>query len=511
MKVSRETTIYAATLVLLIVVGILLVGDYGMMIDDDTSRINGLVNLRYILNRVGIDTDNITILSDLPELNNWVDRDYGAFIEIVGALMELLLGLDSEWEIYQMRHLLVYSLFSVSAVSFGSIFLNRYQSGSVYLLATILYFTSPRIFAHAFFNTKDIGCLALTTISVALIYAYRRKPSSRLFLWLAALTIAAATNVRLIVALIPVFFVAITFFELFVSKKGEPWTVIIFSVLCFLFYFTATPYLWESPISNFLETLGNMSNFTRWPGETFFMGKWFRGGSTPGYFIPLWIVITISLPTIVGVILLTVGAKSNKLKWDWFDLSLIGLMVVSIIIVWLLKSVVYNDWRQLFFVHLPLTFLATQGFVWFTEVFKAIKINVSLFLIGLTLFLSTRTIAKFHPYEYCYFNGLVNNPHENFEVDYCRLSYKQAVEKLTQTESDEHSKPKVYFHEMRGVEFGFSSETEVPFESWPLEDADYVITNNKYHPEFFSGYELIDSTYIGNVEVNQTFRVPRIK
>ncbi|HAP70186.1 MAG TPA: hypothetical protein DCR04_10770 [Flavobacteriales bacterium] len=490
----------------------LLVGNFGMMIDDDTSRANGLVNAKYVLEFFKVDVENVTLLKDIEPLYEWKDRDYGAVLELVTVAFEFALNLESIQDVYMMRHITVFILFCISAIFFGEIFNLRYKSHSIYVLAVILYFTSPRIFGSAFFNSKDLGCLALTTISVSLLYIYAQKKQ----LWalvFSAVIVAMAINTRIIIALVPMVFVIICFTNFFMSKSWENLRVIfVYSTFSILFYYLFTPYLWESPIENTLSTIGNMSKFHRWAGETYFMGQWYRGGETPWSFLPVWIGITQDWPMLLG---LTLGLSMPIIGWrsNWVgnyikqDFILLGLGLIPLLIVLALNSVVYNDWRQFYFAHLPLCFLSVQGYVFLIK-FSFLKIkHISFLVVTAVLALSVNTLIRFHPYQYCFFNPLVKAPHLLFEVDHYRMSYKQATESLIDKfpTQDYH---RVYFHELRGVENGFSKEALKLVKSWePMDSSDFVITNNKYHQGLYDGLLLVDETWVGNVLINQTYKV----
>ena len=88
-----------------------------MMIDDDTSRTNGLVNAKYVLEFFKVDVENVTLLKDIEPLYEWKDRDYGAVLELVTVAFEFALNLESIQDVYMMRHITVFILFCISAIS----------------------------------------------------------------------------------------------------------------------------------------------------------------------------------------------------------------------------------------------------------------------------------------------------------------------------------------------------------------------------------------------------------
>lgn len=82
-------------------IGIALHKDYGISWDEPISRINGWVSLKHIITMInpGYITDN-DVFNSTPSLPDYPDRDYGVFLQVPLAALELWLGLSDSQEIY---------------------------------------------------------------------------------------------------------------------------------------------------------------------------------------------------------------------------------------------------------------------------------------------------------------------------------------------------------------------------------------------------------------------------
>jgi hypothetical protein len=126
-------------------------------------------------------------------------------------------------------------------------------------------------------------------------------------------------------------------------------------------------------------------------------------------------------------------ARHDLLLLTWFFGPLLGVIV--------LRSVLYDGWRHLYFVYPAFVLIATQGLrvvwhVWQSERNnlvrwrpKALAMAVLLAALALgTAQVMWRMVAE-HPFQYVYFSFLPGKVIEqNFERDYWGLSTKQGLE-----------------------------------------------------------------------------------
>jgi hypothetical protein len=107
-----------------------------------------------------------------------------------------------------------------------------------------------------------------------------------------------------------------------------------------------------------------------------------------------------------------------------------------------LHSVLYDGWRQMYFLYGSFLLVALRGLhsLWETLRARASRPAVaSAAAAGLTVLLLMPTLywmVKNHPYQHVYFNALAGgNPENRFERDYWGLTYRQALGYIFRTDS----------------------------------------------------------------------------
>ena len=136
---------------LALIVGILAFDDYGISWDEPFQRDYGRAVYDYVAH------------GDMRMLEG-PNRYYGPVFEMMLLGIERGLGLEDSRDIYLMRHLVGFLLFFVASIFFFKLAKRLFGDWRIALLGSVLFVTSPRIFAHAFFNPKDIPLMAFFTI-----------------------------------------------------------------------------------------------------------------------------------------------------------------------------------------------------------------------------------------------------------------------------------------------------------------------------------------------------------
>ena len=144
--------------------GATVLDDYGSSADEDAPRRIAEINWRH--------TANGAELRFKPSS----DRYYGVAFELPALLAEQVLGLD-DW-----RHAAGPLLFLAGA--FFCALLVRRMTGStaIALLAFALFVLQPRLYAHSFFNSKDVPALALFSVCLYLAHRAFRRGDAGAFL-----------------------------------------------------------------------------------------------------------------------------------------------------------------------------------------------------------------------------------------------------------------------------------------------------------------------------------------
>jgi hypothetical protein len=129
------------------------------------------------------------------------------------------------------------------------------------------------------------------------------------------------------------------------------------------------------------------------------------------------------------------------------DLVFIIWLFMPIAAVTIFHSVLYNAWRQMFFVYPAFLLLSliglTSTFGYIGDKFQGIMYKIiNTALICFVFFGTLSTIyfmTKNHPYQNLYFNKLtggIRGAKNRFDMDYWGLSYRQGLEYILKTDTD---------------------------------------------------------------------------
>ena len=110
------------------------------------------------------------------QLHHFVDRYYGAAFEAPLALLDRIPGLDDGGDSERVQHIPMHLFFLFGGVCCYLLVLRLFGSRLLALVAMVLFLLHPRIYAHSFYNSKDIPFLVMFMVSLYLIHrAFRRE------------------------------------------------------------------------------------------------------------------------------------------------------------------------------------------------------------------------------------------------------------------------------------------------------------------------------------------------
>jgi hypothetical protein len=449
----------------LLFIGLVLVRDYGISFDEGVQRVSGQISLFYVFQKLPTSLQQhllspqaaalIASKGGSRQLHDYKDRDYGVVFELPASAAEQVLRLRDERQIYLFRHTCNFLVCFAGLIAFYTIATRRFASWRIGLLATLLLVLSPRIFADYFYNDKDAVFMALFTIAVATAIPFVQRLTWKTAVW-HALACALAIDVRIMGVLVPVATVAFIVIRTLRNEYHRPaalrLTGLYIGLLCVLIV-VMWPYLWESPVSNFLMAFSNMSHF-RWPGSVLYQGHLLPATHLPWHYAPVWIFLTTPLLYLaffgIGTLLILSTLVSHSWKLyvsdgEWQDLLFLGLGITPILAVIALHSVLYNGWRQLYFCYPLLLLVVLRGIVavwhwqptWphlkkFWQPAVSLVIIISLTVIG-------GRMARLHPLENLYFNAFAPAPPEHYyDADYWGLSFRQGLEWMVRHDTRPH-------------------------------------------------------------------------
>jgi len=351
-----------------------------------------------------------------------------------------------------MRHLAIFLTFYASVAVFYLLCKHQFRSWKMGLLGSLMLILHPRIFAHSFYNSKDLVFLSFFIISMFSLVRYLdRKTLGRAAVH--ALFCAILINVRVLGVLVPFLtLVALEMDYIWPGKSHSPAEkrMVVRSVLTYialLIFLTILfwPRLWSDPIMNFIKALLVLGKFPL-SFHLLYFGQLILSTKLPWHYIPVLILIT---TPIAYTFFFSIGAADalRNLSQDgtqrrenrntvlfllWFFLPLLAVIV--------LQSTLYDNWRHLYFVYPALVLLALGGIrATFAEVrtwkpkklAKRTQWGLLAFLVA--SFVSTAAfMIRNHPHENVYFNasiiGGTRGAETLFEFDIWGTLYREALE-----------------------------------------------------------------------------------
>ena len=429
---------------LMLALGIALLDDYGVTADTlDFQRPLGEATLRQL---AGEDA--------LNQVTPYVDRFYGAVVEAPLRLVERILRLEDSRAIFVSRNLLTHLFFLVAGFAGYLLAFRLFGSRWLALFALLLFLLHPRIYAHSFFNSKDVPFLGMFMICLWLAHRAFGKGKAGAFA-LCGVAAGLLTNLRIM----GLAFVAIVCFVRLLdvisagSRRERCRNVangLLFVLVAGVTYYATMPYLWEDPVERFAEMISLLSAHPTDPLQLF-QGELVRASALPPIYLPAWFGITTpALALFLGAVgvaalfwrgvaarvfpLATSSASvdegpspsNTRLRFKFLVLACFVLPVLAVVV---LRPTLYDDWRHSYFLWAPFVLLATSGLHTLIECVRRlgspsrIPVAVASGLAALGLVAIAVELVRLHPHQHLYFNVLANRPsaalplHQRFPVE----------------------------------------------------------------------------------------------
>jgi len=414
------------------VFGVFITDDYGMSWDEAMQRFdNGKPVYEYVVEG----NPDIYLSPD----NN--EKYHGAWFEFVLYGIEKTFKLTDNRSVYLMRHYLNYLLFCLGAWWFMLACKRLFAENWVVLTGVVMYFLSPRLFADAFYNSKDIPFFVFYIGYMWTLLRFRDKQtSSNLALHGAVTGLLIGLRVSGIIVVPLTLFVIIALgFQASSDLKCYVKRVFIYIGISAAALYICWPILWQQPFKQFTNAYIEMSHY-HWQGMMIFEGKMIHSSVLPWYYLPKWIALTTPILYLIagiagiGFLLFEIARSPSALFRKPEFPVIIALFFGPLLAVIFLHSTVYDGWRHLYFVYAPLLLLAVTGIDRTKQLLVRYKYGpiagVVVLLIGITpVFVR---MVKDHPHEMVYFNraagSSLNEIRFNYEMDYWGLSFREAIE-----------------------------------------------------------------------------------
>jgi len=448
----RWTSIAILFFITVLMTGLFIYDDYGISSDEPNERTNGLVSAQYFADFI----EEKFPESDpyLPKLSTYRYRYYGVAYQFPMAVIEHNIMLRGE-SIWLFRHLMNFLFFYAGVIAMFHLGADFFNDGRLGLLGASLLILNPRIFSHAFFNPKDTIFLAVFTVALYFSVRFWKEPIIKNALP-AAITIAYASNVRIIALSLVLISAGLFFVDLIgKTKKVSCKPITLMVVVCGIFLFLFWPASWQDPLAYLGNVIRLFSDYTYWDFEVMYMGEFIRGAEVPWHYLPVWIGITIPIMYLVCFLFGTGITLKKSFQQGWRTLTdhrhrtqiiFLLLFLVPPLLAIVLNSTLYNGWRHFQFIQAPFVMVILIGINFGlneTKTIKPLRFRTLLFPILLALLFFNMLFAGYwminhHPHQYVFFNRIgYLAGRENFERDYWRISMKQGLEFLLDYDSSD--------------------------------------------------------------------------
>ena len=437
------------------VAGVTVVDDYGVIWDEAIFREMATANFDYVATGA---TDGLYVRDY---------RYYGVAFEMPLLLAERALGLQDTRHMYLMRHLLTHMFFIAGGFACGMLAYRMMGRRWVALFAMLIFLLHPRLYAHSFFNSRDVPFAVMLIITLYLTHRAFRKDTLGAFL-LCGVGAGLAINMRPFALMLLPMILAMRALDMWQAGRGERKRILasagIFAGAALAVVYIIHPYYWENPL-RFVEGLRVFSQHPTLT-DNLFMGEIYRSDAVPWNYVPVWFVITAPpialLLGAVGCAALCRRAIARPLatlrdRETRFGVLLLGCFALPVVAVIALQSNIYNDWRQMYFLWAPFCLLAAVGLraIANSNVRRSgLKVAAQLpgrirgggslhtarralaySIAGVGIATTLTAMVALHPHQQVYFNGLTDTETpgalaKRYDMDYWNVAQRESLEYL---------------------------------------------------------------------------------
>ncbi len=409
------------------------------------------------------------------------NKMYGpAYLLMAGMLVRVLTSIfQVPW--YPSWHIINFLSFQAGIIFFYLLCL-RWMSKRAAFAAALLFSTQPIFWGHAFINPKDIPFMSFFLAAIYLGYwcidrlgkGKDRPPKfttrlACLFLDMlpAGLTLGLLASIRM---LGPFAGILIALYALVKYGRRSIPNLVTMVLIAFLVNYLTWPYLWDNPITRYLEVFQYMSK-NPVIVSVLFQGVYYRSNHLPFTYFPVTVFINFTevvwLLFLSGLAALAWKKSYKKIEWQsllpvllWFLLPFFYVIIN--------KPPLYDGLRHFMFI-LPPIFIFT-GFA-FERLFTWVrKTWMQVILVTVMVFSGIFGILRLFPYEYTYYNSFVGGTggaFRRFETDFWLTCYQEALEEIQKTRPEV---TKVYVLRNPDLAAEVAGDSLLIEDLWPVKD-----------------------------------------
>ncbi len=493
--------------VLFFVIGLRSFGDYGIPYDEGTMMQLGRESYAYAFEH-------------RPYPEDTHIRFHGTAVELPLYALTQVVGPLDNIQIAYLRRFAVFCFFFLGVLSFFFVAQRIIGDWRMALIGCAFFVLSPRVFAHGFYNSRDIPTLALFTLAILTLLRLVEKPSAQRSV-IHGIVCGLVIGIRMPA----LFLIPLTLFILALevirqrpflrSLQSVALCIGIFLLSLFATTYAMWPLLWEHPVMHFLDAYRFMSSIE---SPVMFLGRVYQ--ALPWFYIPLWILFTTpwlySLLFLLGCsvfIVRIVRGQLHPLSMRVYPILLPFLwFFIPPVFLILSHAGIYQEWRHILFLYPGFLLIALMGLDFLTRMIGQVRSTRAmhrLVLAGcLFIFVPLASTAAWmfrnHPYENVYYAVPREWISTKLDLDYWGLSLRQAMQYVVEHDS----RPFITFyspHNLTAMDAYVFFQTNLSMRVVHVTSpqlADYVIElHQPTVPSAFSGYEEVHSITVDGMKL----------
>lgn len=432
--------------VLLFFIGLLNIKNVGVYNDEASEQEILRMNIREYAELSSYGDDVVTYYENngIIPISSSIERDHGISAYYLFSPF-LPIGNISPKLLSILWHSYTYLIFFAGVIILYFICKELFHSKKLSLLASCMYFLSPRIFADGLYNNKDIVLLTLTLYCLFFgIKLIKNKNLKNAILF--GIFGAFATNTRIVGVFIfgicGLFYLVEVINECIKDKKVNT-KIILYGfaaiISMMIVYIIITPSIWGAGkidlIGHLNWSLRESTKFSRWNGTVLFEGHnyvYAKNDFLPVHYLPKMILITtpiyVTISFFVGVAYLIYNIVKKGVE-DSKYLILIALCAfIPFFIALVTHTKLYNGWRHFYFLYGFIIIISAYG-IYNVCNYKKIKKFIYV-IIGISLIFNMGVILKYGINNTAYYNRIISHKNigKNYELDYYGVSTKHLLE-----------------------------------------------------------------------------------
>lgn len=493
-----------ATFLTIFIVGIGTYEDYDIFGDAAVERISGFITYEYINDLLFHREVPVISARNLPELPEWRDRQYGMFFQLPIIFIEDLKGFKTSfYKSLINRHLYCFIIYFIALICFYFTLKEILANKLIALAGVLMEHLHYNLYAQSITNIKDGLFVSIYIIACFFMIKLMKNREKNIYLLLFSLFTALATTIRFYgFILIPTYITYAIVEDIVFLKSNNNikswlnprlkrglttnfslvWLIIIFCTI----YYIVMPVYWLNPGKTLLYTINSALNFPNWNDTMEFMGKVGKWEDMPWYYLPVYMLLTIPVYTIIAFLIGTILIIFNTFRGRKFENFVryrflwvyMGLFFILFIFQIVFHIKIYGRWRHMYILYPAFVVIAAAGIQMLQEIVANSKVaqksKYILFIIPLLMSLgflgSIARMIKNHPYEQAMYNIIgMKYGAENNRAGHGRKEIYSYM-----LEHDNSEKLKVKFEPVGLVSLNSKALKRI---TWVINDYDYLFVD----------------------------------